>query len=507
MKKLVLLISTALLSLPVFAADYQTAGDGTAYTLESLSKIEASGVKKDGTTYTMLNNVTIAAGDEFTLEGGATVKMGDDVTLQIEGKGNFDLAEPTLVTRNLETDKPAGIYFFNSDTKDAVVFRNLNFEYAGLAEWATTSVTIDKCSFKYNNGVLKSTGALSLGNNGATYTVTNCEFIDNEVGGIVSSATMTGGASGLVLDNCKFENNLTATKRMNSQVNVVVAGELPVEIRNCTVIGSQSKFVGGISIMHAMPTEGANKVVIENNEIRDNCYGIAIYGGMDATVKNNRIISNKYASTPMEGGSGITINNYTGKPNMVVTGNHIEDNLWGVTVIGGENINFGKVDDESAADYNPGGNVFVNNGNTLNGAAGWTDGGKFFPYDLCNNTSGQNEITVYAQGNTWSVDEQTAEKIETVIFHKTDNQSLGEVIYMPEGEGGVESVAAGLEAYFNGKQLVVSADANVEVYNLSGAKVAEYAGESVIDLSGLAGGIYVARVAADGKVATVKCAL
>ena len=48
-------------------------------------------------------------------------------------------------------------------------------------------------------------------------------------------------------------------------------------------------------------------------------------------------------------------------------------------------------------------------------------------YDLYNNSAN----TVYAQGNRWNVSEQTQEQIETVIYHKHDNSSLGEVIYWP----------------------------------------------------------------------------
>jgi hypothetical protein len=81
----------------------------------------------------------------------------------------------------------------------------------------------------------------------------------------------------------------------------------------------------------------------------------------------------------------------------------------------GENLNIGKTDDPTAPDYNPGRNVFVNNGR---------DG------VLCDlwNDSPDN---VYAQGNTWNVAEQTPELIETVIKHKTDDNTLGEVYFMP----------------------------------------------------------------------------
>ena len=69
-------------------------------------------------------------------------------------------------------------------------------------------------------------------------------------------------------------------------------------------------------------------------------------------------------------------------------------------------------------DSNPGCNVFLTNCN----------GGVL--YALCNNSP----LTVYAQGHTWYVEVQDEESIEKVIFHKKDNPSLGEVIFMPPAE-------------------------------------------------------------------------
>ena len=67
--------------------------------------------------------------------------------------------------------------------------------------------------------------------------------------------------------------------------------------------------------------------------------------------------------------------------------------------------------------YNPGGNVFVNNGN----------GGVL--YDLYNNSTAD----VMAQGNIWNVDVQDEESIEGVIYHKVDQSNLGLVTFMPAG--------------------------------------------------------------------------
>jgi hypothetical protein len=115
----------------------------------------------------------------------------------------------------------------------------------------------------------------------------------------------------------------------------------------------------------------------------------------------------------MNGGSGISFYDPYLKTQAVISGNHIEGSLWGVTVIGCKDVSLGQP--ENTDIDSPGGNVFKNNGN----------GGQL--YDLYNNST----LTIYAQNNTWNVTEQTQEQIETVIFHKTDDASLGEVIYWP----------------------------------------------------------------------------
>ena len=94
-------------------------------------------------------------------------------------------------------------------------------------------------------------------------------------------------------------------------------------------------------------------------------------------------------------------------------------------MIGCGDVNIGKTEvGEDAEDYNPGGNVFVDNG---------FDGNL---YDLYNNSVN----TVWAQGNTWNVATQDSTSIEGVIFHKNDDASLGEVIFMPAAtESGIQA--------------------------------------------------------------------
>ena len=222
----------------------------------------------------------------------------------------------------------------------------------------------------------------------------------------------------------KFYNNLldgNCTNATNKpQINVTVAGDKDVEIVGNTVIGpGEATTNGGIGVSNMVNIPGTNNVLIEGNDVADNRYGIALCGGMNAVINDNYLLNNDCESNPMNGGSGVSIY-YMGTPlDVYMEGNHIEGHFWGITNItlvagAGPNLNLGCIDEEN---YNPGGNVFVNNGT----------GGVL--YDLYNNSP----MTVYAQNNIWNVEVQDEESIEEVIFHKKDNDTLGEVIFMPAG--------------------------------------------------------------------------
>ena len=162
----------------------------------------------------------------------------------------------------------------------------------------------------------------------------------------------------------------------------------------------------------------SNKVVIKNNVVKENRYGINVTGPVNAYIIDNDIVDNTYETNANNGGSGISIYDSAGKGAAYIKGNLIQNNLWGVTIIGSPEVNAGKVEDKNAADYNPGENVFKNNGNNN------------VLYDLFNN----GPKTVYAQGNLWNVEAQDSVSIEKVVWHKVDNETLGLVIFMPAGK-------------------------------------------------------------------------
>ena len=184
----------------------------------------------------------------------------------------------------------------------------------------------------------------------------------------------------------------------------------------------------------------SNTVTVSNNIVKENRYGITMTGPVNLRIIDNTIVDNIYETNAMNGGSAISLYDTNGNGTVYVKGNYMENNLWGITIIGKPNVNVGKVEDPNAADYNPGENIFKNNGN----------GGQL--YDLYNNGTS----TVYAQGNVWNVAVQDSASIEQVVTHFADNPNLGLVIFMPAGEVEPSSIndvaeAAPVESirYFN----------------------------------------------------------
>lgn len=467
-------VSAAAMAQVAMADEYVTPSNLTTYTLESLSRIPESGVVSEGDKiYVMNHDVTISAFDDFSFEGVNTLKMADGVTLSIEGYASLlpspaDASARVLVTRTDDEAKPKGIYVkYDSNTEELVQVANIDFEYAALRFFANHTFDIRNCTFRYANGALTSTAALTVGATGSTFYISDCIFEDNEVPAIGGAANY---ACGLHIEDCTFTNNNTQNTN-KPQLNLTVGGDRDVVVKNCVLTGSGLNMVGGIAVGNLVSLQGSNSVVIEGCTITDHRYGLTGIGAMNMQIRNNTFKDNNHEDNAMNGGSGISLAGYGLGLDAIISGNHIENSLWGITLIKCNNVNIGQVDNEDS----PGNNVFVNNGN----------GG--VQYDLYNNQ----ENMVYAQNNTWSVPEQTAEEIEKVIYHYPDNDALGEVIFMPAKEAdGITAVEneTGVKLVGN----VLQAAGRIEVYDVSGRCVA-VSETGRADVSSLTEGVYVAR--------------
>ncbi|MDE5812013.1 MAG: right-handed parallel beta-helix repeat-containing protein [Muribaculaceae bacterium] len=437
MKKSLLLLATAFIGLTAAAAEYVTAGDGTTYSFSSLAGIEGSNVTKEGeNTFIVNDDFTVTEGDKFILDQGATVKFADGVRIDLDGTTVLDGGESrTLLTSTSTNAHPKGIW---ASGPDDLTVKNVDFEYVGLAAHNATFNEITNCTFTKANGKLSSVAALNLAQLGAKYHVANCKFTECTCPAIGAGANILTETT---IEDCElFDNNTDNTNK--PQINFTVGGDKDVIIRNCTITGTGRDKVGGIAVSNMTVAAGTNRVYVENCRISENRYGITAIGPLYIEIRDNVLLNNNHDSNPMSGGSGISLTGYNYGQDGIISGNHIEGHLWGITLIQCRDINCGEVDNPDS----PGLNVFKDNGN--NGVA----------YDLYNN--GAN--TVYAQNNTWSVAEQTEAEIETVIYHKNDDSKLGEVIFMPAHDpDSVEAIEAD------------NSNAPAEYFNLQGIRVDE----------------------------------
>ena len=412
MKKFYAFLVLAAVAAGAMADDFVTDGTGNVYPFNALSQIEGTGVTLlDDGSYLVSADFTIAEGDVLQLQNNDVIKMADGVRITLDGDADFAPADTAVVTRDAEGSKPKGFWMMGENGN--ATLKNVTFEYVGVVfGGANSSLTANNCTFTLHNGKSSSSGALSFNASCGGNVVENCYFIENTLNAIGNGAT---NPVGIIIRNCLFWHN-TTDNRNKPQINLTVGGDYDVLIADNQVIGGQFTLSGGIGLSNMMGLAHSGINIIENNYIADNRYGITTIGSVDAIIRNNTMIDNCYDPNPNNGGSCVSIYDSSSSANIYMEGNWMEGGLWGITVpTGAPNINLGKVEDPEAEDYNPGNNTFVNNGN----------GGEL--YDLFNNGT----ATIWAQGNTWNVAEQTEENIEEVIYHQVDDPSKGLVIFMP----------------------------------------------------------------------------
>ena len=398
MKRLITSLLLTVLCTTAFA-QFTTAGDGKTYSIQELAGIEGTGIvacevsENVPPTYQLTQSITIANGDKFVMDNGIDLFFNKDVTLTIEGEADFNLTNGSSFDSATDYEEPlnAAVRIAGTTTTQ---FNKCTFYEVGLQLMSEGATNMNRCSFYCHDG--SSAAALYFISAGAASTIENCYFEWCAKAAIGSAAN---ASQPLTIKNCTFEMNSAANNNV-PQINITAAN--PLTIEGCVINGnSVNNMVGGIGISNFAGFDA--DITISNCDIRNNRYGIGLVGpAANIRIKDCTLVNNCYETNPMNGGSGISLYDPYQQTKAVISGNHIEGSLWGVTIIGCKDVNLGCL--EEGENYNPGGNVFIDNGN--NGEL----------YDLYNNST----LTVYAQNNTWNVSEQTEEQIESVIFHKND---------------------------------------------------------------------------------------
>lgn len=292
-----------------------------------------------------------------------------DKTLYVFGE--YKTTATNFLINSVDSGFPfKGIRF---EDGSVVEMRNTRVDYGGGIRVLTANFLMDNCIVYKNYGGVSTSGALGFSKGSPV--VTNSQFIENAKAAFGSAANATVSAT--FANNYLFGN---VTDNSNTpQINMGPGGVDSLKVINNTIIGDRTKImVGGISA--SALAGGTNRFRIEGNTIRDNRYGITSYASTSTgIIKNNIIENNNTQNNPNLGGSGISI---YGAKDVVITGNQIRGNLWGITILSNGTAMLG-------TEEKHGNNIFKNNGNNGTTTA-------FF-----NNTPN----TVNAIGNCWREDE------------------------------------------------------------------------------------------------------
>lgn len=386
-------------------AQFTSPGTGVTYNLTSLATAAPGTVINNGTYFQIAKDVTIKANDKLIIDENTIIKMDKDVTLFIFGEYQ-SMMDNLVITPTIDGEAYKGIRFEEASIAN---IKNTTIEKGGGLRVNTTTFVMDNCIVRYNVTGVTSSSAIQFGS-GISPMIKNSQFIENNTSALGSGANITVSAT--IDGNYFYGNNKSNANR--PQINMGPGGAAGIKIINNSIIGDRTlTLTGGISASALVG--GDNNVTIENNTIKDNRYGITVAGNSSyGKVSKNTIENNNTQNNPSQGGSGINfIGSGTQVMDVKVSENIITGNLWGVTLQGTAQANFGS--DEPGKE-NIGLNVFKNNGN-----AGAT-------YALFNNTTNNLE----AKFNCWRDGELSDDTmVEAVISHNVDDATLGTVNFKP----------------------------------------------------------------------------
>ncbi len=453
MKKLLLLVLTCIPF--VNYAQFTTPGTGVNWGLDDLVINAPAGVitLQDG-IYTLSQNLTIAANDTFSITENAELRIDSGVLFTVTGTF-LTTAENFTITASNTTAPYETIKF---DETATVELRNTTINYGKGIRVSTGNFKMYNSSMSYH--ISSSTASAALTFSTGRPLVDGSRFTFNVSPAFGSGANQEVAAT--FTNNYLEGNNSSNSNR--PQINMGPSGNDTIRIIGNTIKGNRALImVGGISASSLLGNP--NKVIIDNNTITDNRYGITVAGANSSGyIRGNIIEDNNTQNLPQSGGSGISLNAAGATTmNIIASLNQIRRNLWGITVIGTARINLGSTDE---ATFNEGGNVFADNGN----------GGQ--NYALFNNTA----LPISAVNNCWIEGATpTVEEVENAISHQTDDPELGVVTFTPFNTcllGTQNFEQARINIYPNPNSGLVSItlaeNGNSEVYNLSGQLVAAF---------------------------------
>lgn len=377
--------------------------------------------------------------------------------VEVTAQGGFFLSNTDGISFTWAEE---GIHYegFRFEGGSVVDLEFVTFEYGGGLRVLTENFHMESCIVSYQETLSSTGGAVGLSSGKPE--IINCHFLSNVSAAINSGANI---AVAPVIENCTFQFNGTSVVN-KPQINLGPSGVDTTIIRNNIVEGHPDNTLSG-GIGFSLLFGGEGHVVIEGNEVFNNRYGVAVIGNnVTSLIAGNTIYDNDIQGIPLEGGSGINL--FASASNhAVITENEITGNLWGITLQGTATANLG---DTTETNFNIGLNVFDDNGN----------GGEI--YALFNNTPND----IMAMNNCWDGlnNTLTESEAEALISHEVDDSSLGLVTFTPLGFCGTvnleESQKLTISVYPNPAREVLTLESNelivsIIIHDLTGKVVVE----------------------------------
>lgn len=395
-----LLLSCAIL--PALG-QFSTPGTGVHWTMDSLSLYSGGVVLLDVDGYLIIDDLIVSETDSVSILNAGTVIVSPSRIISVFGYIETGGDPGLLITSNSFTNLYGGIRI---ESGAEAIFRNTEFSYGGGIKCISGNVLFESCNISYQQNIATSGAAIDLFEGSPV--IMGCT-INNNQGSAISSPGNIQCTPTII--GCTIEGNNTENSN-RPQINLGASGTGLAIIQDNIIIGNpEHDQAGGIAVasLFGVPSN----VWIQGNTVRDNRYGIALFGnGIIGTIRDNIIIDNNTQGDPILGGSGINLNG-SNSSSAVVAGNTISGNLWGVTVQNDFQLDMGNPDITADSE---GDNTFSENGN----------GG--VTYAIYNNTPSP----IPAVNNCWIADVMSSEtEVEEVIFHAPDDASLGLVDYSP----------------------------------------------------------------------------
>jgi parallel beta-helix repeat protein len=364
------------------------------WNLDSLVANSGGVVTKTGNIYRISQNVTIETSDTLKCFQNAVVEVDSGRDIRIFGTLLINPPDSLVIKARVSGKNFRGLEINNSPLSS---LRKLKIYEGGGLRLLYANILVDSCRFLFNNTAVNS-NALNLFQSSPT--IRDCYFFRNVGSAIGGGANIQNGPK---IIRCKMIENVSGNTN-RPQINLGASTADSILIIDTEITGLYT-MAGGIGIFPI----GSSFFRIENCQIKNNRYGIVCQNGTNrGVIRNNLIENNNIQNNPNLGGSGI---NFNGSPiSVIVQGNTIRGNLWGITIQNLAKPNIGRLSPDTS---NIGLNIFSNNGN----------GGQ--TYHIYNNTPD----TIFAQNNDFGVYDSL--NVEATLFHKPDLASLGVLIYAP----------------------------------------------------------------------------